>query len=370
MEVPMHEETYRRLATHLDRLPGGFGAEDEAVEQRLLQMLFTPEEAELATYLTLEREPPATIAGRAGLPVQEAAPRLEEMARKGLIMPFRQADGTRLYQALPYVVGIWEFQVDRQDRAWLRASAEYFRNRRPKPSVGPRQMRTIPIGESIAPHLEVLPHEQVDALVAGQERFAVMPCICRRTAHLWRSGCDAPEESCLVFGDWADQMVETGRGRAIDRKEVTQILRQADKANLVLQPSNAIDPSFICTCCSCCCGVLAGLKHEAVPADAVANPFYAHYESDLCVDCGACLTRCPMDALTQGEGRVVQDAGRCIGCGLCVSTCPSGALTLARKAPREALVPPDTMEETWRQIVRAQDALANDCLPMTSDTGA
>ena len=353
----MHEETYRRLAAHLDRLPGGFGSEDEAVEQRLLQILFTPEEAELAIHLTLERETAAIIAARAGLAEEQAAPLLDEMARKGLIMPIQQPNGMRLYQAMPYVVGIWEFQVDRQDRAWLRASAEYFRSKRRKPAAGPRQMRTIPIGESIEPHLEVLAYEQVDALVTGQDRFAVMPCICRRTARLWRSGCNAPEESCLVFGDWADQMVETGRGRGIDRDEVDQILRRADAANLVLQPSNSIEPSFICTCCSCCCGVLAGLKHEPIPAEAVANSFYAQYEPDLCVDCGACLERCPTDALAQGKGRVVQDAARCIGCGLCVSTCPGGALSLARKASRENLVPPDTMEETWRRIARAQDAI-------------
>ena len=363
----MYEEIYRKLSAHLDRLPGGFGAEDEAVELRLLQMLFTPEEAELATHLTLEAETAATIAARAGLPQESVALMLEEMGRKGLILPVRQPDGARLYQAMPYIVGIWEFQVDRQDRAWLRVSAEYFRSMRQKPAAGPRQMRTIPIGESIAPHLEVLAYEQVDALMAGQEHFAVMPCICRRTAHAWRSGCDAPEESCLVFGDWAEHIVETGRGRAIDRDTVAEILRRADAANLVLQPSNSIEPSFLCTCCSCCCGVLAGLKHAPVPAEAVVNALYARYEPELCVDCGACLERCPMDALTQADGRVTQDAGRCIGCGLCVSTCPSGALTLARKATGEDLAPPQTLSETWRCIAEAQNAM-RDSSP--TDSGA
>jgi Na+-translocating ferredoxin:NAD+ oxidoreductase subunit B len=350
----MHEETYRRLAAHLDRLPGGFGSHDEAVEQRLLRTLFSPEEAELAVHLTLERETAAVIGARAGLSPQAAEERLAEMARKGLILPVTQGEGATLYHAIPYVVGIWEFQMHRKDPEWLQASTDYWRTQRRRQAVGPRQMRTIPIGESIEASLEVLPYERVDALVNAHDRFAVLPCVCRRTAKLHGAGCDAPEESCLAFGDWADYAESSGHGRAIQREEVFAILARADAANLVLQPSNSQEISFLCTCCSCCCGVLAEIKRHPAPAEAVANPFIAHFEPELCVDCGVCLERCPMGALTQGEGRVSHDAVRCIGCGLCVSTCPSDALTLARKPPAERLVPPDTLEETWRQIARAQ----------------
>jgi len=51
-----NEAIYRKLAEHLDRLPGGFDPSNNGADLRLLQRLFTPEEAELATYLTLYRE--------------------------------------------------------------------------------------------------------------------------------------------------------------------------------------------------------------------------------------------------------------------------------------------------------------------------
>jgi NAD-dependent dihydropyrimidine dehydrogenase PreA subunit len=354
-EVRMYQDTYRRLAAHLDRLPGGFGSKDEAIEQRLLRTLFTPQEAELAIHLSLERETAAAIGARADLAAAEAEERLATMAQKGLIMAVQSGEGRRLYQAIPFVVGIWELQLNRRDDEWLQSTADYWRTRRPRRPVGPPQMRTIPIGESVDRRLEVLPYESAEALVAVQERFAVAPCICRRTARLRGGGCDAPEESCLIFGDWADYYVETGRGRSVDRAEVMAILTRAEAANLVLQPSNSKEASFICTCCSCCCGLLSSLKRHPAPADVVANAFGAKYDPELCEDCGTCLERCPMGALTQGEGRVVLSAQRCIGCGLCVSTCPGGALALARKPASENTVPPDTWDETWRRIVRAQE---------------
>ena len=66
----MKEETYRRLAEHLDRLPGGFAPSETGADLRLLQRLFTPEEAELATHLTVEREEAEVIARKAGLPLE------------------------------------------------------------------------------------------------------------------------------------------------------------------------------------------------------------------------------------------------------------------------------------------------------------
>jgi len=52
----METDAYENLAQHLDKLPGGFPPSDSGVEFRLLKRLFTPEEAELAVHLTLDRE--------------------------------------------------------------------------------------------------------------------------------------------------------------------------------------------------------------------------------------------------------------------------------------------------------------------------
>ena len=351
----MDEQKYRKLAEHLDRLPGGFAPSETGAELRLLKRLFTPEEAELAIHLTLDREEAAVIASRAGIPPGEAEQRLSEMAHKGLVFSARSGDGGALYQAVPWVVGIWEFQVNRLSDGLLQDIADYGSTRIRRPRVQTiSQMRTIPIGESIESHLEVLPHEHVEGLIAAHDRFAVAPCICRRTAHMSGEGCDGFEEACLMLDDWADYYVQHGRGRSIDRSEVMEILARADADNLVLQPTNSRDVAAICCCCGCCCGVLGGLQRHPKPADVVVNAFRAKYDPDACIGCLACLERCQMEALTaEGDG-VALKADRCIGCGLCVSTCPSGALALERKPAKEQPSIPVDMDATWRTISEAQ----------------
>jgi ferredoxin len=347
---------YVRLAEHLERLPGGFGAREDGSHLRLLAYLFTPEEAALAVHLMLEREAAATIAARAGQPVEVVAPRLEEMALKGLIYGGPDAQGATAYQALPWVVGIYEAQVNRMTPAFLEAVGAYWSTadapRRPVRTIP--QMRVIPIGESLEPHLEALPYEQVLALVDAHDRFAVAPCICRRHARLVAETCDAPEESCLQFGDFADYYVRGGRARAITREEVLALLAQADAHNLVLQPTNSQSIAAICCCCGCCCGILGNLKRLRRPARHVASAFQAELDGEACVHCGRCLERCQMDALTDAGDRVALDVERCIGCGLCVSTCPSGALSLKRKSDTKSEPLPATMEETWKIIAADQ----------------
>jgi len=354
-ENTMHEQSYRKLAEHLDQFAGGFAPSDTGADLRLLQRLFTPEEAALATHLTLDREEAQVIAARAGLSLAEAKQRLNEMSNKGLIFSLHPEDGPTLYQAVPFVIGIYEFQVNNLSEGLLQDLDEYWSTRveRPRAQTIP-QMRTIPVGQSIEPHLEALPYEQVDELVKAHDRFAVAPCICRLHARMTGGGCDAPEESCLIFGEFADYYVRRDLGRSIDRSEVMEILARADAANLVLQPTNSRDIAAICCCCGCCCGVLEGLQAHPRPSEIVASAFIAEYDPETCQGCWVCLDRCQMQALAEAGDRVTLNADRCIGCGLCVSTCPSGALTLVRKPDSERTQVPPTMHATWRIISQAQ----------------
>ena len=349
----METDSYRKLAHHLDKLPGGFPPSDSGVELRLLEKLFTPEEAELAVHLTLEREESQAIAERAGLGHAEAEQRLRGMARKGLIFSIEPEDGPALYHAIPWVIGIYEFQVNNLDEGFVRDLKEYnptrSRDSRPRPIP---QMRTIPVRRSIEPDLETLPYELAEELVASHEKFAVAPCICRRKAEIGGVGCNAPKETCLMFGDWADYYVRNGLGRYIDRTGVMDILIRADEANLVLQPNNSKDIVFICCCCGCCCGVLNALKRHPRPSERVASPFRVQAKPETCEGCGTCLDRCQMGALALEDDHVILNSIRCIGCGLCVSTCPTGSLTLVRKPAGEQIKVPITMDATWRELAQ------------------
>ena len=357
----MESGYYSDLAEHLDRLPGGFPPSETGAEIRLLERLFTPEEAALAIHLTLEREGVEVIAGKAGLSLEEAGPRLAGMAHKGLIFSAFTIEGSILYQAVPFVVGIWEFQINRLTEGLIRDVNDYWNTmKRRKPVRTIPQMRTIPIGESIEPHLEAYPHEHVMRLLESQDRFAVAPCICRLEAKMEGEGCDALEEACLMFGDWAEYYVREGKGRSIDRSEVLEILAKADSDNLVLQPSNSRDVVAICCCCSCCCGVLKRLKRHPKPANTVFSPFAVNFGRDQCIGCRICMERCQMDAFTDAGDKVEFNPIRCIGCGLCVTTCPAGALTLVRKPDTGRIRIPDTIDDTWREIAQARKEALED----------
>ena len=51
----------------------------------------------------------------------------------------------------------------------------------------------------------------------------------------------------------------------------------------------------------------------------------AYQISDACISCGACVAGCPVEAISEGDGKYVIDADTCIDCGACAETCPVGA---------------------------------------------
>jgi len=354
----MAKDIYKKLAHHLDNLPGGFPPTESGVELRILRRLFSHEEAELAIYLTLIPEESRVIARRAKLAPEEVAQRLEEMARKGLIFRIKSKDRTTVYMASQYVIGIWEYHVNDLDKEFIRDMNEYIPtlfnldNWKKAP-----QLRTIPVARSLSTQREVLTYENAEELVRAQKRFLVAPCICRREAKMMGQGCDKPEETCLIFGIAADYYRQNGIGREIDKQEALEILKKADKAALVLQPSNAKKIINICCCCGCCCQVLKSIKRHPKPASLVSTPFVATANPDTCEGCGVCLERCQMEALRLEEDKVILDVDRCIGCGLCVSTCPTGSLTLVRKPDSEQQEVPRSVSKAFIKLGRVRGKL-------------
>ncbi len=152
--------------------------------------------------------------------------------------------------------------------------------------------------------------------------------------------------------------VENVLNRIIDLQETLDILKMADEAGLVLQPSNTQNVVNICCCCGCCCGVLRTIKRYPKPATLVSAPFVASYNPDTCEGCGVCEDRCQMEAISMEEGKVLLDIDRCIGCGLCVSTCPTDSLTLMRKIEsKQPKVP--------KNIIEASIKLGRERIPKT-----
>ena len=354
----MAKDIYEELAEHLNNLPAGFPRTESGVEIRILRRLFTPEDAEFAMHLTLIPEEPRVIARRAKVPVKEAARRLEEIEKKGLIISIRQKNKPPLYMASQFAVGFWEGQVNKLYPELVQDVEEYLGTFMEQGFWrGTPQMRTIPVNRSIAVQNVVMPYEKAEELVRSQKSFAVSNCICRQGMRIVGKCCSKPEESCLQLGMAAESVVRNGHGRSISMEEALSILQRAEEVGLVLQPNNAKAPLFICTCCGCCCGVLRTLKRYPKPASMVASPFWASLNTDTCKGCGLCIKRCQMEALHLENKKSILDVNRCIGCGLCVSTCPTHSLSLVRKPKEKQPYVPKNIISTSIKVGQARGKL-------------
>lgn len=349
------KKLYRQLQRHLDRQPIGFPATISGSDLKLLRRLFSEDEARLALCLDHAAQSTAAVAARAGTDPAATLTRLTAMLEKGSI-GWRQRAGADYWHLLPLVVGMYEGQDGRPTREFLKAAGAYLRS----PAFGasflavrPPQMRTIPVGKAIAAEHHVATYERIDDIVrTAREPLVVLPCICRAGEKMRRCSCRVTEreETCIAFGDMAAAVLRRGHGRMITRDEALAIFRQNEEDGLVLQPSNAREPGFVCSCCGCCCGMLKVQKMLPRPADFWTNSFCATVEGE-CVRCGKCVPRCQVGALSMaGAGGSAQvSRSRCIGCGLCVPVCPARVLRLY---PRAGAAVPPRDEQELHSVIR------------------
>ena len=345
-------DVYEKLAQHLDNLPAGFPKSESGVEMRILKRLFSPQEAELATDLTMMPEPVAGIAQRTGRDPAVLADSLADMAKKGLIFRISKGDHL-LYSASQFVVGIWEYHHNDLDEELIKDVNEYMPTLMKKSwlRTETKQLRVVPVAKSVSAEMGVMPFEAAEQIINKQSKIVVSPCICRKEQKMIGKGCDRLEEACLVFGAGAYYYEQNGLGREIDKQEALALVKQGVDAGLVLQPGNQQKSMNICMCCGCCCGVLKNLKTMDKPAQVVHTNYYAQVDEELCTACEACVDRCQMDAISVDDTARV-DLDRCIGCGLCVTDCPTEAMLLKQKDEESHYVPPRNVFETYMNIAQ------------------
>ena len=121
----MTDPVYEELIDALNRLPSGFPRTLSRVELRLLQRLFTPEEARLAAGLTRHYQSVDAIAERLGLDSATLKPQLVAMAKRGLIW-CEKRDTALFFRLAPFVVGIYEAQLESLDHELAHLVEKYL----------------------------------------------------------------------------------------------------------------------------------------------------------------------------------------------------------------------------------------------------
>jgi electron transport complex protein RnfB len=333
----MTDDLYDQLANALDRLPNGFPRTPSNVETAILKKIFAPEEAALAAQLRGEPEPVDVIAERFGLPAGEAMSNLIGMARRGLVW-YEKQSGQRCFRLAPFVVGIYESQLESLDHELAHLVEQYMAEGGAMGIMGPQPAihRVVPAQSAVKSEW-ILPYDDVRAILLACKTFRARDCICRKQQALVGHPCQLPTRICLSFS--------TMEGAAgpddISQAEALALLDKAEEIGLVHTVSNVMQGiGYVCNCCSCCCAVLRGITEYGIENSVARAGYYAVIDPDECLNCGTCVVRCQVHAISEQDGVSVVDREHCIGCGLCVTGCPNEVARLERRPDVEIVAPP------------------------------
>ncbi len=344
----MNNDIYYRLREWMDQFGAGFGATESGVEIKILERLFTEEEAELYLACTEKLESVERISQRAGRDNADETGRImERMADKGLLLSYPSKDTGRKpthYAAAPWLPGILEFNTQKVDKELAPLIMQYFATGpEPKGNI----LRVVPVKEEIPVSQQVAPFDDVKEIIKSNDRILVAPCGCCELAEGLGMEIDQPREVCLLFGFFADAYADKGFGRWISQEEALEVLEKSEEAGLIHRPGDTVPTECICNCGKFCGGVIAH-KFNPSPSEFWQSNYYAELDPSLCSGCETCVSRCLLGAIAMGQDEIAEiDLGRCIGCGLCATTCPTEAIRLCLKPEAERHTSPES-NPIWR----------------------
>ena len=118
-------DIHERLRDRLEMMATGYPSTANGVEVKILRQLFSEEDADL--FLKMEPGRKQFSRWPCGLrPILRImAVRLEDMARRGLIFRVKE-DETIRYFPVPFIVGIYEFQLNNLNMPLLKDISQYY----------------------------------------------------------------------------------------------------------------------------------------------------------------------------------------------------------------------------------------------------
>jgi ferredoxin len=343
--------------------------------REIMETLFSPDDAALASRLPVVPTTIADLARRTGKGERDLRARLEEMAGKGLVLDLHDArTGATTYMLAPPVVGFFELSMMRLDdglpkarlarayEAYMAGDSTFDEEVSGIPTVVSRTLvQETALYNDLAS--EVLDWERATSYVEKADCLAVTNCFCRHTATHLGTACDYPMETCMSLGVAARYLIRHGHARQIGREEGRELLEAAREHGLVHIADNVQrELSYICSCCACCCVELRSAQNGMPVMQPSA--FEPTVDGHRCTACGSCVRACPVQAISlvpQGAPHrhadkattpLISDVDldRCIGCGVCVGACPQDSLTMVRRL-RVPHVPLNAVEYLTRRML-------------------
>ncbi|MCK5516736.1 MAG: hypothetical protein KAI39_07675, partial [Desulfobulbaceae bacterium] len=306
-----HLDTKDSIVPLIDRLNKyPIGLPDNEKLRQILAILFSEEEAFVASRFPLEEATIKELVRATGWEKERLEPLLDKMADKGLVMDVTY-NGKTFYLLMPGLIGFFEFTFmkQRQDlpvaelaqlmHEYLLGDPEQEMGREFFSSKTPLT-RSLAYEEHIPVSSNVATYESAREIIKNADYGAIAMCYCRHKKEHLHQTCDknAPtKEICISLGTAAKFMVRRGFAEKRSTDELLAILTKARDLNLTHITDNIRHkPSFICNCCSCCCELLGGIN-RGFPMGVGKTNFTLQIDQESCVGCGLCKTSCNVIAL-------------------------------------------------------------------------
>ena len=282
-------------------------------EYKILEPIVDDDMCEIMMHMRLNASrTPEEIARRAKKDVEFTQKQLDKLQVAG-VARVRMEDGKRCYYYPIWVPGIMEGVLSNREQCeahpvLAECFEEYTRKRvsmlAPFMDAGMNMMRVIPVQSAIENNSRKASYDEVASLVEKAHTISVGPCSCRRSRRLMGEGCGHLEDDmCMYLNDNAQNFIETGAHRRIDKEEAYEILRRAEANGLVheLNVTDGYDEAnAICNCCGCSCFALRIASYFRTP-DAIRTNYVARVDKDKCVACGQCVENCQLNAVKLGQ---------------------------------------------------------------------
>jgi electron transport complex protein RnfB len=341
-----NDQAYVRIAENIDKgfqtAPKVDGDISKAF-LAFLKIVYSPQEAELVQHLDMyvpkTAEELATISGKDAEVIKETLhPLTQRAALTGSKEKYR-------LPVVPSLLNLHMFYPDikPEDLEAAKLYQQFFIKEKfykyyATSGKGTPVLRAIPVETAIHAETKTLDAEEAHAYIKGlgTEDLALVPCPCRtRTEKLDVRECKDkfPVGACIFIGKTAAHFQDIGLGKKVTKEKAIEYLDQMVDVGLIPTTDNYVDdPHMImCLCCGCCCSNVRGRTLWDNPTAVLPSSFLPE-ASDDCIECGECVERCMLDALSLDEdaGRPIVDPEKCIGCGVCAVSCPEEALKLHR----------------------------------------
>jgi ferredoxin len=346
-------QSYKSLSDRLNLFPQG--APPTELLFRILELLFTREEAALVALLPLRPFTAAAAARNWKQTEGKALATLENLASRGMLLDVELGE-ERFFVLPPPMAGFFEFSMMRVGNGYdQKLLAELFYQYlnveedfvKDLLCAGETRMGRVFVNEGAlgaGTALEVMDYERASEVIRTASHIGVGTCYCRHKMEHLNKACGNPLDICMTFNSTACSLIKHGIARQVDVQEGMDLLQQSLGHNLVQFGENVREKAaFICNCCGCCCEALLAAKRFAVLSPIATTNFLPEVDRANCNGCGKCVEACPVEAMglvsagdplqsKRKKAKLQQDL--CLGCGVCVRTCTQNALSLRSRVKR------------------------------------